>query len=121
MPEAMIKFFGKTAKVNCDGQCQKAWGINNRPRIMLSDNENDYAYLPDHELMEAPSDPATYEGGCAKPNDSSEFPTKWCVRECERCAMSKPYEYEKPLAIKRFDDLVYNIPRTDNENMSGGL
>lgn len=114
MPEAIITYFGQAAKVNCDGKCGKAWGINNRPRIKLSDNEDDFAYRPDHELAKAMKDPGTYEGleMEGKPNTAAEFPTKWCVRECERCNMSRPGESHLQLPVKSFDELVYNIPRT---------
>lgn len=108
--EAIITYFGQQAKVNCDRKCNKAWGINNRPKVQLSANEDDYAYLADGELGTAPVDPGTYEGGEAKPLSPDEFPTKWCVRECERSNMSEPGQYMLPLTIKRFDERRYNIP-----------
>src|SRR4051812_30967358 len=80
--EAMITFVGQKAKVVCDRQCGKAWGSSKRPRVQLSANEDDYAYLADDELGEAPADPGTYEGDAAKPASPNEFPNKWCVREC---------------------------------------
>lgn len=44
--DAMIIFFGQRARVICDRNCAKAWGINNRPRIDLDPNEpDDYAFL----------------------------------------------------------------------------
>jgi len=109
--EKYIQYFGQQAKVSCDEQCNKAWGNNTRPRVSLSDDEDDYAYLADHELDDAPADPGTYEGGHAKPIDPIEKGNKWCVRECERCAMSKPGEWNKPLSIPDFSKRVYNIPR----------
>jgi hypothetical protein len=87
MPEATIQYFYTTVNVRCDGKCQKAWGINNRPKKQLSGDEDDYEFLADAELPVAPKDPGTYEGGSAKPLDVSLFPNKWCVRECERCQM----------------------------------
>lgn len=108
MNKAEIVFFGQRRVVACDRKCSKAWGINNRPRIELSDEEDDYAYLADDELENAPIDPGTYEGGHAKPLSPDEFPNKWCVRECERCAMddSGGAEPELPDLSHRY----YNMP-----------
>lgn len=111
MPETIIAYFGQPAKVNCDGNCKKAWGINSRPKVQLSSNEDDYAYLSDGELGEAPADPGTYEGGHAKPPSALAFPNKWCVRECERCNMSSPGESNLPLVIKDFSERRNNIIR----------
>ncbi len=66
----------------CDGKCNKAWGVSNRPSVQLSDDENDFEYLSDGELGIAPVDPGTYEGGDCKPKDKQL--NKWCARECER-------------------------------------
>ena len=85
----LIRYFGQPAVVVCDGQCEKAFGLITRPKIQLDENnEDDYVFLADHELDEAPDDPQTYEGGQAKPQNRCH--NKWCVRQCER---------------------VYNIPR----------
>lgn len=87
---AIITYFGKERVVKCDGRCDKAWGVSGRPRKQLSDDPDDYVFLPDSELGIAPIDPGTYEGGHAKPENADYFPNKWCVRECERCIMSYP-------------------------------
>lgn len=100
--------------VACDGRCDKAWGINGRPRVQLSPtDEDDYAWLADSELGAALADPGTYEGGHAKPSGvvGSEGMNKWCVRECERCVTSAPGESDRPLALRDFTRRVYNIPR----------
>ncbi len=107
--EAMITYFGQPARVNCDRNCGKAWGINNRQKVQLSEDEDDYAYLSDDELGTAPIDPGTYEGGIAKPLSPDKFPTKWCVRECERCDMSSPGEWNQPLVIKDFTVRRFNM------------
>lgn len=107
----MITYFGQKAKIGCDENCTKAWGINTRPKLLLTDDEDDYCYLSDTELKEAPIDPGTYEGGQAKPKYQTEMLNKWCARECERCVMSKPNEYDKPLIFVDFTERVYNIPR----------
>ena len=78
-----IVMFGQPVTIGCDGRCDKAWGINTRPKIRLSDHGDDVVWLSDDELGEAPKDPGTYEGGCAKPHDPN-FMNKWCARECER-------------------------------------
>ena len=94
-----IVYFGGAFVLFCDEKCNKAWGINQRPSHQLSDNEDDYEWLTDEELGEAPDDPGTYEGGCAKPtveetesvfknpNANRDKLNKWCCRECERSKM----------------------------------
>lgn len=106
----MITFCGQPMKVDCDRNCAKAWGGSNRPKVQLSDNEDDYEYLADGELGTAPTDPGTSEGCDAKPLSSAEFPNKWCVRECERCASSKMGESELPLALPNLSVRQRNIP-----------
>jgi hypothetical protein len=102
MLQKNITFCGKEAKVACDGNCNKAWGINSRPS-----NEDKSEWLSDTELDDAPVDPGTYEGGDAKPSDSSQFPNKWCVRECERCSIT-PYDgnVEDDLKLRDFSNRV---------------
>ena len=109
MPEKIITYFGLPAKVCCDGNCKKAWGISNRPRVQLSENEDDYEYLADGELDDAPQNPGTYEGGEGKPLTASCFPTKWCVRECERCNMSDVGDFAEPLEVRSFEIRRRNI------------
>jgi hypothetical protein len=102
-----ITFFGHTLILACDANCSKAWGINSRPKVQLSDSEDDYAFLADGELAEAPVDPGTYEGECAKPQTESARLNKWCCRECERHVMVKPgEEFELP----DFGQRRYNCP-----------
>ncbi len=83
-----IQFCGQPAAIACDGVCSKAWGMNSRPRVQLSDNVDDYEYLSDNELGEAPVDPGIYEGDCAKPVGDGQYLNKWCARECERCVFA---------------------------------
>ena len=87
----------------CDGKCHKAWGINNRPKRQLSEDEDDYEYLSDNELGEAPENPGTYEGGQGKNPKSL---NKWCARECER---SKIFDMDEQIALKNFENPVKNI------------
>lgn len=102
-----IVYFGKSAIVVCDRRCDKAWGINNRPRVEFDPTDpDDYAYLSDDELGVAPVDPGTYEGGHGKPLSPDYFPNKWCVRECERSALGDGERMELPDFSKR----DYNQP-----------
>lgn len=110
--EAFIMFFGQRAKIACDGNCKKAWGSNSRPTKKLSADVNDYCFLSDNELGEAPIDPGTYEGGQGKPHSSDEFPNKWCARECERCVMSEPGKFNLPIKLEDFSKRVYNLARS---------
>ena len=79
--EAIIIFFGQRARVGCDRECTRAWGRNYQGQRLPED--------------EAPRNPGTYEGGYGKPVSPDEFPQKWCVRECERCVMSRPGEEDE--------------------------
>lgn len=97
MPEAIITFFGQKVKVACDGNCAKAWGVTSRPKGATK------KYLSDAELGIAPAVSDTAEGNDMKPGSSAEFPNKWCVRQCERCAMSDPGKHDAPLALPRFN------------------
>lgn len=108
--EKIITYFGQDVKVARDEKCNKAWGICNRPKIQLSDGEDDIVYLSDDELEIAPIDPGTYEGGQAKPTLKTEIPNKWCVRECERCSMSKHGESHLPVELKDWTKRGYNQP-----------
>jgi hypothetical protein len=111
--EKLITFCGQKAKVACDGRCDKAWGIDKRPRVQLGDGSNpdDYVWLSDDEVGEAPTDPGTYAGDHAKPIGATgaEHMNKWCVRECERCEMSEPGMYHEVLELRDFSRRHYNI------------
>ena len=107
--EKIIQYFGEAAKVACDEKCNKAWGINNRPQNQLSDDPDDYEYLSDDELPEAPVHPGTWEGNDKKPVNKADIPNRWCIRECERCSMSNPGQYDKPLKLKDFSIRRKNI------------
>lgn len=103
-------------RVACDELCNKAWGINGRPKVQLSDDIDDYAFLKDDELGEAPDDPGTYEGGQGKPTMSAyPAPNKWCVRECERCAR---LEIDEPLKLPDFSKRYFNMNWRDNNGSS---
>lgn len=110
-----IQYLGQAMTVACDENCGKAWGMNSRPRVTLSNNEDDYAYLSDGELGNAPDDPETYEGRDAKPLTPDQRMNKWCVRECERCAHTRPGESENIPVLRDFSKRVYNIPRNGGD------
>jgi hypothetical protein len=105
-----ITFAGQSAVVLCDGNCRKAWGVNSRPKVVLTKgDDDDYFYIPDGELGVAPEDPGTYEGGCGKPSpeDGPDRMNTWCVRECERSLFLDPRRdaFEHPMNFSR---KVYN-------------
>ena len=82
-----IVYNGQNVTAVCDGKCNKAWGTNNRPKVYVTNEDDDpdnYYFLSDTELGEAPEDPGTYEGDSGKPDHDDELMNKWCVRECER-------------------------------------
>jgi hypothetical protein len=86
MPTKLITFFNKKAIIGCDGKCDKAWGVNNRPKIEV----DGIVYMKsDDELGQAPLDPWTREGGVGKPRHGIDLLNKWCCRECERCAINE--------------------------------
>lgn len=105
-------FFGQPATHACDGKCSKAWGRNGgRPRVQIGDHVDDYAYLADDELGEAPVDPGTYEGDHAKPAHAKgpDDINKWCVRECERSWMNPPGRPDAVPELPDFSGRFYNI------------
>jgi hypothetical protein len=108
--EKIITYFNQPAKVACDEKCNKAWGVNSRPRVYLSEKEDDYEMLSDDELPDAPLDPGTYEGGHAKPATPLSAPNKWCVRECERCARSRRGRHGDKLELPDFSQRRRNLP-----------
>ncbi len=110
-----VPYMGQPVALMCDGKCNKAWGLNSRPKKMLSDNEDDYVFLSDGELGEAPDGETlgTFEGFQTKPSatplTNGEDMNKWCARECERCRMIDRDEKYEPVDM---DDPEPNIRRT---------
>lgn len=103
-----ILYFGREMTIGCDANCGKAWGICARPRVNFDPAEpDDYAFLPDCELGEAPADPGTYEGGHGKPQEPSERLNKWCIRQCERSEM---VDRGQPLVLKDWSVRLLNMP-----------
>jgi hypothetical protein len=102
-----IFYSGKNVIACCDENCNKAWGVQNRPSIKLSENIDDIVYLSDNETDDAPINPGTYEGGHVKPINKQLIPNKWCVRECERCIFVEDGE---EIILPDFSKRKYNIP-----------
>jgi hypothetical protein len=107
MIHKQITLFNKQAILACDENCMKAWGINHRPRIQISCDDDDYAFLADSELRTAPADTGVYEGADAKPRTPDEMLNKWCARECERSTIVKIGE---TIVLPDFSKRVYNQP-----------
>ena len=101
-----IQWFGNAMVLACDGNCCKAWGVMSRPKQDLSADPDDVAYLADGELGDAPADPGTYEGGCAKPA-SPDGMNRWCARECERSDMKATVD---KLALPDYSARRFNQP-----------
>lgn len=105
-------YFGQPITLGCDMNCDKAWGGQNRPRVYLSMNEDDWAYLADHELDIAPMHPGTSEGDECKPRRPIWQHNKWCCRECERCEM---VDRGKPIILHDFSKRLYNRKSSNAE------
>lgn len=102
--------FRKEQTLACDGNCQKAFGLMFRPKEEFDPSDgDDYAFLADDELGEAPSNPLCWEGGHGKPENvtSGEDMNKWCSRACER---SKITELGKPIELHDFSKRLFNQP-----------
>ena len=110
---------GRAMVLACDGNCGKAWGVNQRPKLDLSADPDDVVYLADGELDAAPADPGTYEGGCAKPANPDGM-NKWCARECERSNMAATVD---KLKLPDYGERLFNQPwkhaQTPNAKVSG--
>ena len=87
-----IIYCEKKCVLACDGNCEKAWSLNSRPR---KDNGQEFK---DNELCLAPANPETYEGEYGKPTDKTL--NKWCARECERAVICDVLE---KIELPKFD------------------
>lgn len=101
----VVPFLFKKVAVMCDGNCKKAWGIGLRPKNRLSDDDENWEWLADHELGEAPSDPGTSDGGFRKPQDEGHVLNKWCIWQCERAVF---VEYFRNLELPDFSKRIPN-------------
>lgn len=106
MHTKQIQWMGQAMVLACDGNCGKAWGISQRPKVDLSDDPDDVAYLADHEAGDAPDAPGTYEGGFTKPSGPAGM-NKWCSRECERSDFAPTVER---LRLPDFSKRLFNQP-----------
>lgn len=103
-------YFCKPITLACDLRCDKAWGHGIRPQLLLSTDEDDYAYFSDDELDVAPIDPGTYEGDHGKPTFIVDQHNKWCCRACERCRM---VDKGAPIVLWDLSKRGYNIPSSE--------
>jgi len=110
-----ITSFGAKVTFACDMNCNKAFGINGRAKEQLSEDEDDYRYLTDSEVGDAPKCMGTWEGGDGKPTSTNEAPNKWCVRECERSTLLD----KDNTAIDDFSLPVYNFNIRAKEHGTG--
>lgn len=106
-----ITAFGRKMQIACDGKCEKAFGINGRPKVQLSDDIDDYYWLSDDEVGLAPESGKTViieEGYDRKPSSvtSTASLNKWCFRECERCVSAN---LGKSIKLNDFSQRVFNI------------
>lgn len=108
MLTTQITYFGKPCTVACDARCDKAWGLNGRPRVTFDPGEpDDYAFLADGELGSAPAETGTWEGGHGKPSEVPSRHNKWCVRECER---SETFEPGETIVLRDLSKRLFNMP-----------
>lgn len=110
-----IRYVGQEMSIVCDARCDKAWGTVDRPSVQLDDeDEDDFAWLADHELGTAPDTSSTSEGSDVKPVTIGELRhNKWCARSCERSSLPRPGAV---FELKTFERRFYNIPSSDPEN-----
>lgn len=114
-----IIFFGAPLVLFCDEKCNKAWGICCRPKNQLSEDDDDYEYLADGELEDAPEDPGSYEGGHGKPCCDEDKLNKWCCRECERSEMIEVSKVNDDTDFEAlltdYSKRLSNIPKGDKD------
>jgi hypothetical protein len=112
-----VTMYGAPCVLACDGRCDKAWGINRRPKRQLSADVDDYVFLGDAELGTV-GERTTWEGGegrpsnlALRPEDSARM-NKWCARECKRCTVVGPSD---PIRLRDLRSPLPNIPRTKKQ------
>lgn len=101
-----IVFFHRKVILTCDGKCDKAWGVDSRPEVQLSEDIDDFEWLSDGELGSAPLDPGTEEGWDKKPVTEVDKLNRWCARQCERSRITKPGEV---VILRDFSKRFQNI------------
>jgi hypothetical protein len=106
MQTKVIRWMGHWATLSCDAKCHKAWGVQTRPKVQLGSDDDDFAWLADSELGDAPNNPGTWEGGDGKPSSPAGM-NKWCARECERSDVALTPEN---VSLPNFSARVFNQP-----------
>lgn len=106
----LIKSFSQWVWIGCDGNCSKAFGISERPRVFLSDDPDDFCYLPDQEIDQIVPD-FQWQSELDNPTRWPIHPKlcKWCVRECERSTETDWYSPHK-LFVWDFSKPFCNMP-----------
>lgn len=134
-------YFDQPIILACDAKCHKAWGSADRPRVYCQEqppvirrgdfegsdfpddeslNLDDYAFLADHELPDAPIDPGSSEGDEGKPRAPEQRLNKWCARACERSRIVDDKFPVKDFELPDFSQRRYNIaPHTRKETTGG--
>ena len=103
-----INYMGNSCVVACDGQCHKAFGIQERPRLNFDPADaDDHALFSDQELGLAPERPMSFEGGEGKPILIGDVLNKWCVRQCERSQLE---DIDNIIVLPDFSKRIYNQP-----------
>lgn len=119
----------------CDGNCDLAWGIFDRPTKKLSDNPDDVFYIGDEELMFkiAPDSNIIVDGEEQIHSSFLIAHNKWCIKQCERLVYAEsddrlgPGDVEdilrKRLMKKKFDlkNGYYNIPNKDEHKIINNI
>jgi len=108
-----IIYCGEPCSLVCDGNCGKAWGVDTRPKNQSSADPDDFEYLSDSELGDAPLKSSTYEGGFGKPQPAdAEKLTKWCARSCERSTLV--FAKDGVTSLKDFSVRIPNLKKPTN-------
>jgi len=101
-----ILAYGQPFIILCDARCNKAWGRDLRSKVVRSNAEDDWEYMADVELGEAPERTGNTEGDDDKPRDKKH--NRWCFRQCER-------------PVKRYANLVlFETLEVDLDTLSRG-
>lgn len=107
-----ITIYGHQAILACDGLCHKAWGLDGRQTLQLSEELDDFVYVSDSELGEAPGPGLTAtisEGGDVKPCagilTDGQLMNKWCSRQCERVSL---FDSDESIKLKDMLDPIPN-------------
>lgn len=94
--------------ISCDGKCDKAFGLAERPISENSLAEGDFEWLADDEVGDAPEVSCHTIDGENKPQLITELHNKWCIVHCERSILMT---LGQEATLPNFDKRVPNIPK----------